>query len=567
MVNATFLVDGPGRRRDGPPLDRNAGSRRARGRRRDPWDRSPRASGRVPRHPLDAERRGSPLAARVQRSVAELSSRRKRGASLGGARRRAGDHRAPRRDWSARSPPRRAARSIAAAITEDLRRSQAELAESQQRTQKLIETLPNPVFFKGLDGRYLGVNQAWEQFFGTPREQIVGRTVHELYPHDPAVAQRLAAMDDVLWQSRGRRCTRRRSRWRAARTATLIYYKATFTGPDGKVAGLIGNIIDVTEQKRAERRLRMEHAVTRVLAEAENTQAGLKGVMRAICEAEGWDCARAYLVDEHAGVLRFGEAWGIDHEGVTNFIERTRDMVFSPGQDLAGRAWQSRRAGVERRHLGRPARDPPLRLRLRHARRLRPAAGVGGQDAGRRRFRQPRGARARRAAARGGGRDRQPGRPVPDPQAGRGSGALRRHPRRAHQAAEPRHVRAAPRARAQPGDAARAAPGGAVHRPRPLQDHQRHARPRRRRRAAARGRRAACGESLRASDTVARLGGDEFVVLLEELSDPMYVTAVAQQAARRARPAGGARRARVPRHRQHRRQRLPRRRRPTRRRC
>jgi predicted signal transduction protein with EAL and GGDEF domain len=36
-------------------------------------------------------------------------------------------------------------------------------------------------------------------------------------------------------------------------------------------------------------------------------------------------------------------------------------------------------------------------------------------------------------------------------------------------------------------------------------------------------------DSLRASDTVARLGGDEFVVLLEELSDPMYVTAVAHK--------------------------------------
>src|SRR4029077_15276780 len=54
-----------------------------------------------------------------------------------------------------------------------------------------------------------------------------------------------------------------------------------------------------------------------------------------------WDCARVYLVDEKSGVLRFSEAWGIANEGVSNFIERTRDMVFSPGQGLAGRAWQT----------------------------------------------------------------------------------------------------------------------------------------------------------------------------------------------------------------------------------
>ena len=37
------------------------------------------------------------------------------------------------------------------------------------------------------------------------------------------------------------------------------------------------------------------------------------------------------------------------------------------------------------------------------------------------------------------------------------------------------------------------------------------------------------GECLRESDTVARLGGDEFVVLIEELPDPVHVTAIAQK--------------------------------------
>src|SRR5688572_20782443 len=150
----------------------------------------------------------------------------------------------------------RSAQRMAAAITEDLRRSQAELAESQRRTQKLIETLPNPVYFKGTDGRYLGVNEAWERFFGMPREDIVGKTVHDLYRHEPAVGERLAAMDDVLWQNPGTQTYETGITLASGVQRETVYYKATFTGPDGKVAGLIGNIIDVSDQRRAEQRLR-----------------------------------------------------------------------------------------------------------------------------------------------------------------------------------------------------------------------------------------------------------------------------------------------------------------------
>jgi hypothetical protein len=370
--------------------------------------------------------------------------------------------------------------------------------------------------------------------------------VHDLYPHDPAVAQRLAAMD-VLWQSPGTQVYETPITLAGGTHRDTVYYKATFTGPDGNVAGLIGNIIDVTEQKRAERRLRMEHAVTRVLAEAESTQAGLKGVMRAICEAEDWDCARVYLIDEHAGVLRFSEAWGIDHEGVTNFIERTSDMVFSPGQGLAGRAWQTGEPyGAA---LSRPTRaGPALRLRLRQACGLSSCRWFRRASLGSL-LRQPR-ARARRAAARGGRRGRQPGRAILI--RNQAEEAALSHPRRAqtYWVAEPRHVRAAPGTLSR--DAARAAPA-VLHRSRPLQDHQRHVAGD----ALLCEVRAAFTESPGASDTVARLMATSRAPL-EELSGSDVRHRGGAQAARHARPAGMPR-ARVPRHRQHRRQRLPRR--------
>jgi diguanylate cyclase (GGDEF)-like protein/PAS domain S-box-containing protein len=146
---------------------------------------------------------------------------------------------------------------LADRITQDLRRSEASLAEAQRMTQQLIEALPNPIYFKGTDGRYLGVNKAWEAYFGTPRDAFLGKTVHDLYPGDPEIADRLQATDQVLWEKPGTPQVHEESiRTPDGRHHDAIYYKATFTRADGSVAGLIGTIVDITERKQAEERVR-----------------------------------------------------------------------------------------------------------------------------------------------------------------------------------------------------------------------------------------------------------------------------------------------------------------------
>jgi len=44
----------------------------------------------------------------------------------------------------------------------------------------LLDTIPNPVFYKDKEGFYLGCNNIFAQFiFGIPKEKIIGRSVHE----------------------------------------------------------------------------------------------------------------------------------------------------------------------------------------------------------------------------------------------------------------------------------------------------------------------------------------------------------------------------------------------------
>ena len=83
-------------------------------------------------------------------------------------------------------------------------RGEEEAAAPLDAAFKLVDALPVPVFFKSRDGRYLGVNRAWEEFFGIRAADFIGRQVVDLYPHDPAIAERHAAMDRELYAGPGR---------------------------------------------------------------------------------------------------------------------------------------------------------------------------------------------------------------------------------------------------------------------------------------------------------------------------------------------------------------------------
>ncbi|HEY5897991.1 MAG TPA: PAS domain S-box protein [Burkholderiales bacterium] len=135
---------------------------------------------------------------------------------------------------------------------------------------KLVDSLPVPVFFKSRDGRYLGVNRAWEEFFGIPADAFIGKQVAELYPQDPEVAEKHAAMDRELYARPGRQSYEITVPLRDGQRRDTIYYKATYTDARGEVAGLIGTIVDITGHRRAEAALHESEARLRGIVDALN---------------------------------------------------------------------------------------------------------------------------------------------------------------------------------------------------------------------------------------------------------------------------------------------------------
>jgi diguanylate cyclase (GGDEF)-like protein len=110
----------------------------------------------------------------------------------------------------------------------------------------------------------------------------------------------------------------------------------------GRFTGYRGVGRDITAQKRVERLLRLEQRVIRALTEAPSIQEGLRGALHAVCEAEGWECAEFWKLDEAQGVMRRYATWFDPAvEAARSFVEASPELSFAPGAGLVGSVWQS----------------------------------------------------------------------------------------------------------------------------------------------------------------------------------------------------------------------------------
>src|SRR5918994_336989 len=137
------------------------------------------------------------------------------------------------------------------------------------KTFELLEPLPVPMFVKARDGRYLGVNKAWEEMFGMPAASFVGKEVRDLYPQNPEIAALHTARDRELWERPGAQSYPTQIVTPDGRRRDTIYYKATYPS-EGEPQGLVGAIFDVTARAQAEAALRESEERFRAVVDSAN---------------------------------------------------------------------------------------------------------------------------------------------------------------------------------------------------------------------------------------------------------------------------------------------------------
>jgi len=136
--------------------------------------------------------------------------------------------------------------------------AERERMEAQQRAhleflEALLETIPNAVFYKDPEGRYLGCNQTFAALVGRTRHEVVGLTVYDLLPRE--TADKFHAMDVELLHHAGKGICDGAVPLGDGAPRHLLVHKAAFIDAGGKPAGIVGVITDVTDLKRSESEL------------------------------------------------------------------------------------------------------------------------------------------------------------------------------------------------------------------------------------------------------------------------------------------------------------------------
>ncbi len=185
----------------------------------------------------------------------------------------------------------------------------------------------------GTDGYFKHLNPAWETTFGYTREELLSRPYLEfVHPDDRQAtsteAARVAGGSHVLSFENRYRCKDGSYKW--------LLWSAI---PRPEKEQIYAIAADVTDRKCQEVRLAAQHAVTRVLAEAESLADATPRILEAVCKSLDWSVGAIWRADQKAQLLCCVETWRMPTAQVSEFDARTRAQTFSKGVGLPGRVW------------------------------------------------------------------------------------------------------------------------------------------------------------------------------------------------------------------------------------
>ncbi len=234
-----------------------------------------------------------------------------------------------------------AVRVIGSQVGQFLKRKEIEraLRESEERFRSLTELSSDWYWeqdaqfrFTAVAGHHVGkATMPPEHLFGKTRWETGAQPVNGTWAEHRAVLEARRSFHDfeMYWVDA------------AGREHFISTSGSPIFDVDGSFRGYRGSGRDITDRKRAEKVLRLEHSVARTLAEADNVSAALKTAMGAVCESQGLECGVYWSWDEAQDVMTFAESYSMPGSTIDALGKAADVGTFRRGEGLVGAVWGS----------------------------------------------------------------------------------------------------------------------------------------------------------------------------------------------------------------------------------
>jgi PAS domain S-box-containing protein len=172
--------------------------------------------------------------------------------------------------------------------------------------QKIVDAIPNPIFYKDINGIYLGCNIAFKSFFGKTGEQIIGRTLQDILPEE--YTRQSILKDRSIFETGDSLRYETELVQGDENVRNVLVSKAPFTHPDGSLAGIVGAFVDITNQQQMDDQIRkMSRAIEQSPATIviTNTRGIIEYVNPKFCQTTGYTAEDA--IGQNPRVLKSGE--------------------------------------------------------------------------------------------------------------------------------------------------------------------------------------------------------------------------------------------------------------------
>jgi len=111
-----------------------------------------------------------------------------------------------------------------------------------------IDTIPNSINYKDINGKYIGCNMAFAKLFNSNREDIINKTVYDFFDDEWAKEQRIK--DEELLSKKGTDNFEKTLHFPDGRARIVSYSKTAYENIDGNIGGIVTIMDDITQRNQ-----------------------------------------------------------------------------------------------------------------------------------------------------------------------------------------------------------------------------------------------------------------------------------------------------------------------------